>query len=226
MDYKTGAHKIDPVRLYYGIQLQTVVYLGAASELIADTDNNERLVIPAGVFYYNINDKFYSPEDVDNNDNRKLFMDQRPEGIYDSAEKSIKAFDKGMVVSSEKENGDVDDSLVPLSESAAIKLKTLKGGKIAANCKDYARSKEEIGDIIKYTSLRMGELAEERGKGIIKAYPYSEKSQSGVTGMDSCSFCSFHEICAYDPEKEEGNCVKKTNADEIYKLIHERLNED
>ncbi len=228
MDYKTGKHRVDPVQLYYGVQLQTVVYLKAAVESVKLEENKkgrgERLVIPAGVFYYNINDRFYSPDDVDGDDeNSRVLKDQRPEGIYDSAVSSVKAYDEKMVFTSVKDNGEILETYMPGEESGAIKLKIKTGGDIDSSCKNYARTAEEIADIIKYSSLRMGELSDQRKKGFIKTNPYSERNQSGSLGTDVCTYCSFHEICAFDPVKEKGNCVRKENDDVMYQKIHDRI---
>ena len=52
VDYKTGSTGFSLMKFYYGIQLQLVVYLDIVSEI-----RNEQVnTVPAGAFYYNIND--------------------------------------------------------------------------------------------------------------------------------------------------------------------------
>ena len=55
IDYKSGGTSFDLTALYYGLQLQLVVYMDAAMEM-EERRNPDKAVIPAGIFYYNIND--------------------------------------------------------------------------------------------------------------------------------------------------------------------------
>ena len=55
VDYKSGSTAFDLVALYYGLQLQLVVYLNAAME-IEQKENPGKHVIPAGILYYNLKD--------------------------------------------------------------------------------------------------------------------------------------------------------------------------
>ncbi len=55
IDYKTGSTKFDLVDVYYGMQMQLVVYLDAVMEAERES-NPDKNIIPAGVFYYNVKD--------------------------------------------------------------------------------------------------------------------------------------------------------------------------
>ena len=55
MDYKTGSKAFDVVALYHGLQLQLMVYMDAAVEF-QKKRHPDKEVIPAGVFYYRIQD--------------------------------------------------------------------------------------------------------------------------------------------------------------------------
>ena len=55
VDYKSGMTEFNPVSLYYGLQLQLVVYLNAALEM-EEKQERQRKVIPAGIFYYHMQD--------------------------------------------------------------------------------------------------------------------------------------------------------------------------
>ena len=55
IDYKSGGTRFDLSALYYGLQLQLVVYLDAAMELVGRSNPGKKLE-PAGIFYYNIQD--------------------------------------------------------------------------------------------------------------------------------------------------------------------------
>ncbi|MCI8282652.1 MAG: helicase-exonuclease AddAB subunit AddB [Lachnospiraceae bacterium] len=55
VDYKSGSTQFSLVSLYHGLQLQLVVYLNAAVELLKQKYPNQE-VVPAGMFYYHIDD--------------------------------------------------------------------------------------------------------------------------------------------------------------------------
>ena len=55
VDYKSGNTQFQLVSVYYGLQLQLVVYLDAAMELMKKK-YPERTVLPSGMFYYHIDD--------------------------------------------------------------------------------------------------------------------------------------------------------------------------
>ena len=56
VDYKTGKKDLSLSDLYYGLQLQLMVYLRAAVD--KQTRRSRKMVIPAGVLYYHIEDPF------------------------------------------------------------------------------------------------------------------------------------------------------------------------
>ncbi len=55
IDYKSGTTSFDLAALYYGLQLQLVVYMDAAVEM-EERNHPGKEAVPAGIFYYHIND--------------------------------------------------------------------------------------------------------------------------------------------------------------------------
>ena len=55
IDYKSGNKSFDLVALYYGLQLQLVVYLNAAMEM-EQRIHRDKEIVPAGIFYYHVKD--------------------------------------------------------------------------------------------------------------------------------------------------------------------------
>ncbi|MBR5376999.1 MAG: PD-(D/E)XK nuclease family protein, partial [Lachnospiraceae bacterium] len=57
IDYKSGSKKFDADRVYYGLDLQLVIYMSAAMDIeVSLTGRDESRVHPAGLFYYHIDD--------------------------------------------------------------------------------------------------------------------------------------------------------------------------
>ena len=55
IDYKSGNKKFDLAALYYGLQLQLVVYMNAAMEL-ESRKHPDKEIVPAALLYYHIDD--------------------------------------------------------------------------------------------------------------------------------------------------------------------------
>ena len=55
IDYKTGNTTFDLVYLYYGLQLQLMIYLDGALS-VEKKKYPGKEVLPAGIFYYNVKD--------------------------------------------------------------------------------------------------------------------------------------------------------------------------
>ena len=55
IDYKSGTTSFDLAALFYGLQLQLVVYMDAAVEM-EERRHPDKEVVPAGIFYYHIGD--------------------------------------------------------------------------------------------------------------------------------------------------------------------------
>ena len=56
IDYKSSQKSLDPVRMWYGLQLQLLLYLKAASQIRPDA-------LPAGAFYFTVKDPMVSTDE-------------------------------------------------------------------------------------------------------------------------------------------------------------------
>ncbi|MBQ8201020.1 MAG: PD-(D/E)XK nuclease family protein [Clostridia bacterium] len=73
IDYKSSRRDIDPTRLWYGLQLQLMLYLQAASQGM----NGE----PAGAFYFTVRDPLVDAEDVKEAAEKAIAKQLRLEGV-------------------------------------------------------------------------------------------------------------------------------------------------
>lgn len=58
-DYKTGMKSFDITALYHGLQMQLPVYLNAALD-VEQRKHPHKTIVPAGIFYYRIQDPIVS----------------------------------------------------------------------------------------------------------------------------------------------------------------------
>ena len=83
IDYKTGAKAFDLGELYYGLQLQLVLYLNTALEL-ESRKNHGKTVIPAGIFYYQMKDPIVDKEKDEEKLEKKILKELRLDGVVNA----------------------------------------------------------------------------------------------------------------------------------------------
>ena len=90
IDYKSGNKKFDLAAVYYGLQLQLIVYMNVAAEMMKKS-HPDKEVVPAALLYYHVNDPMIkseeelSPEQV----NDQLLKELRMNGLVNDSEEVI-----------------------------------------------------------------------------------------------------------------------------------------
>jgi len=185
IDYKTGnSTKFELISIYHGLQLQLVVYLNAAMELL-QKQNKGKQIRPAGIFYYHMDDPLIEveeelpEEEIKNQILSKLKLD----GFVNSDEKVIEAMDQGLTGNS---------NILPLGRK--------KDGSLRAG--SNAASEKEINQISAFVQEKIGELAKDMIKGNIDVSPYKLEKK------EACTFCPYGGICGFD-EKAQGYSYRR-----------------
>ena len=175
IDYKSGSTSFDLAALYYGLQLQLVVYMDAALEM-QERKNPGKEAVPAGIFYYNIKDPVVdkdgemSPEFIE----KQILKQLRMNGLVNSDPDVIHHLDREMVKDSDVipvvfgKDGGVQESRSSVAK--AVQFETLRafvGRKLKASGKQILN-----GD----TALR----------------PYKQGSRT------ACDYCPYHAVCGFD----------------------------
>lgn len=193
IDYKSGNQSFDLAAVYYGLQLQLVVYLNAAMEL-QQKEHPDKEIVPAGILYYHIDDPMIdrkgemSGEEI----NHKIMAELSMKGLVNSDDEVIHLMDREF---------DKKSDVIPVS-------KTLSG--------DFSRtssvaSNEQFQMISSYVNHKI----EEMGRGILNGNIEINPYESDKT--DSCTYCAYHSVCKFD-EKMPGSKkrkLKKTDKDEV-----------
>lgn len=204
VDYKSGMTEFDPVSLYYGLQLQLVVYLNAALEMEAKQER-QREVIPAGIFYYHMQDPVLEKEaGMDNEQARqKLLKKLRPDGILNSDEQVLSMLDRNLT----------GDSLV-------IPAGRKKDGRLKAASR--TATTEQFRILSKYVNRKMASMGEEMLQGKIAPEPYTDGVRS------ACDYCGYAAVCGFD-RKLPGMCRRKLPAlskSEVWQKLEEACKEE
>ncbi|MEE1114391.1 MAG: helicase-exonuclease AddAB subunit AddB [Eubacterium sp.] len=192
IDYKTGGTQFDMNKLYNGLQLQLMVYLNAAVEE-EQKKHADKLVEPAGVFYYHIDDPLADagvgdiPEEI-----LKML---RPDGLLRRENSILDHFDEGF---SERRTSDV------------IGVSLRKDGMPTQNSEPKLADAENFALIRQFAGRKVTEIGTDIRDGVTRADPYRY-------GKDTpCTFCAYKSVCGFD-EKIGGygyrRITKKDTAD-------------
>lgn len=176
LDYKTGLKAFDPGALYYGLQLQLMVYMRAAVSR-EEKRRPECQVIPAGVFYYRIWDplidrkKGTGPEELE----EAFLKELRPDGIVNLTEDALAHLDR-----------------TSTGESLAVPVKYNKDGSLSKTSRvvsdgDFRAMMDYAGEKVRENHSRI--LDGETGPN-----PYRRGQES------SCDYCRYRHICGFDPK--------------------------
>lgn len=184
IDYKSGVAEFDLSSVYYGIQIQLVVYMEAAMEM-ERRKRMEKTVIPAGIFYYNMKDPIIeeTEEMREEQVEQELLSKLKMNGLVNSASEVIALLDASM---------DKRSDVIPVSYN--------KDGSLTKNSSAVdTRQFEAVTTYVRNTIRRMGA---EILNGKTEISPYRKGSTTG------CDYCEFREVCGFD-EKSAGYEYRK-----------------
>ncbi|MDO4169607.1 MAG: helicase-exonuclease AddAB subunit AddB [Lachnospiraceae bacterium] len=190
IDYKSGYAKFDLTSLYYGLQMQLVLYMNAVLE-IEQKKAKGKVVIPAGMFYYSLKDPLvdWDPEqDANEQILRKLQMDGYVNEDYHIIEHMERNMPKKCVS-------------IPVTRTKSgysAYSKTLDT-KSFHNMQDYTRQKiEEAGNAMM--------------DGEIDIAPYRRKQET------ACDFCEYREICRFDSRLDSYRNLEEKKVKELLEM--------
>lgn len=175
IDYKSGNKSFDLVALYYGLQLQLVVYLNAAMNLEQKKHPNKKIV-PAAVLYYHMEDpciategKQMSEEEINQSIREKLRM-------------------KGLVNGDKEVVGKLDATLNGKSDVIPIEYK--KDGSFTAA--SSVMGEESLGNIAQFVTKKITDIGREIVNGSLEVNPYE------MNGKAACTYCAYQSVCGFD----------------------------
>ncbi|NLG03944.1 MAG: helicase-exonuclease AddAB subunit AddB [Clostridia bacterium] len=178
IDYKSGNKSFDMAAIYYGLELQLVVYMNAAIEM-QQKEHPDKEIIPAGVLYYHIDDpiidtpKQLSDEEIEEQIQKELVM----RGLVNSDQDILAMIDQEFQDSS---------TVIPVSKTS--KGEFSKSSSIATTEQFYLLSN--------FVNQKIAEMGSQILSGRIEQNPCVTQKQ------DACTYCDFHSICQFD-EREQ-----------------------
>lgn len=176
IDYKSGSRKFDLAALYYGLQLQLVVYMNAAVEM-EQKKHPEKKIVPAAMLYYHIADPMIedgqglTPEQL----NRKILQELKATGIVNSDDRAVRLLDGEFT-----------------GKSDILPIERKKDGSFSAY--SSVISEENMAVVSDYVNHKIKELGTGILQGNISVNPCEQN------GNSSCTYCAYRSICGYDTE--------------------------
>ncbi|MCI8371317.1 MAG: helicase-exonuclease AddAB subunit AddB [Lachnospiraceae bacterium] len=205
MDYKTGKKEFKLLNVYYGTQLQLIVYLQAAMQFEKEL-YPEKKVLPAGIVYYRVDDPLIErSREADYED--QLLKALRVDGVISDNEEVLSGMDRTF----EEEGAVYESKVIPVSRK--------KDGTLSARSKTV--SEEEFQVMMEYASQKMRSMGEEILSGDIQINPYMDHE------LTSCSYCGYRSICMQERngQPQEFRKLEKLNDSEIYARMKESIEE-
>ena len=198
-DYKTGRKVFDITSFYHGLQLQLPVYLNAALEAEGKRYPGKEIV-PAGIFYYRIQDPIVAREKTDKKTEESILKELKLDGLVNGEEEVIEHLEANLTGS-----------------SLYYPLRRNQNGLLGSASK--ALPQEKFETVLAYTRSKQKELKAEMYEGEVSALPYLLGEDTG------CDFCACKDICGFDQRIEgcEYRQLQKYSLEEAVECMKEKL---
>ena len=174
IDYKSGQTKFSLLSMYHGLQLQLVVYLNAAMELLRQRPHTGE-ILPAGIFYYHVDEPVIQTEG-------SVDEEQIWQGVFERLRLD------GIVNADPDVYGAMDTEFTDRSD--VIPVARTKSGELSKTSKVY--DTDQFRMMSEYVNQTILGLGQRMLSGEIAASPYELK------GKTACTWCSYRSICGFD----------------------------
>jgi len=195
IDYKSGNRTFNLADIFYGIQLQLLLYLDAFLE------NGEKVLhkklLPAGVFYFRIDDPLIrSAKEMSEEELEKLLL------------KDLKL--SGMVLEDLDIVKKMDNTLEKYSDILPVTLT-----KDGFDKRSSTATQEEFDALRKFVRNIVTEIGEEILKGNVKVSPYKNGPKT------ACNYCLYKSVCQFDTllEDNQYRILRNLKKEEIWQKL-------
>ena len=212
VDYKSGKKTFDIVDLYYGLQMQLVVYLEAAMEQVGKNYPKKEMV-PAGIFYYGIDDPVINKIEEDKIEGA-LLKELRVNGLVNDMEEIVWSMDKNFRDDDyTDEDGKKESRLKASVKSGVIPVETLKTGLYSKT--SSVASGQDFVNMMKFTRKKLEVLGNEIISGKTEMNPYQ------LGDRTACDYCTYKGICKFDKVLGYGyRKLPKKEKEEVWREIN------
>ena len=174
MDFKSGTHKFNIAALYYGLQLQLVMYMNVAVAVEKKVSAGKD-VVPAAILYYHVDDPLIDAKsELEEGDiNRKIKNELKMTGLVNDNPDVIRM---------------LDGEITKASDIIPVEFK--KDGSLGA--RSQTASTTEYRAISDFAGKMIRDFGKNILDGDISVNPYE------MGGTSACKYCAYRSICGYD----------------------------
>ncbi|KAB3533441.1 helicase-exonuclease AddAB subunit AddB [Alkaliphilus serpentinus] len=198
IDYKSGNKDFQLTEVYYGLQLQLMVYLDVLLSMSNFLKRDK--IHPAGVFYFKIDDPLIRT------------TERGVESIERAINKELKM--KGMVIKDINIIKEIDREINKSSDVIPVGLN--KGDEISKN--SSVLSHEDFKKVLTHVRQVIEDIAGEIMKGRVAIEPCKRGK------IPFCNYCQYSSICQFDKtlENNQYRVLKDLKDEEIIDRISKR----
>lgn len=207
VDYKSSDKDFSLMSFYKGLQLQMVVYMGAAIESM-QKKHPSKSVVPAAMLYYHIDNPIVEGHDgiSDEEIEAQIRKALRTKGIVNADSEIILGLDN---------SGNAKSDVIP--------VEFLKSGSFSSSSR--VMGSEELKLLSDYAGYKLKSIARNILEGDVSLNPIELKSSASQVISDSCAYCDYKHICGFDmhmPGYNKETIMKMEDAD-IFSAIKDEL---
>ncbi|MDS0528136.1 helicase-exonuclease AddAB subunit AddB [Clostridium sp. SHJSY1] len=200
IDYKSGAKKFDLNELYYGLQIQLLVYLDA---IIRNSEHIlNKQAMPGAILYFRIDDPIIkSKSELEEKEIREQVLQKlKMNGLLLKDVELVRAMDNDME-----------------TYSLVIPATLKKDGEFSSN--SSVITEEQFNILRDYVNEKMIDLCEDMLSGIIKIEPCKNLTTA------YCDYCDYSSICQFDTSIKDNKykLVLKKSDNDIWKMIKDTV---
>ncbi len=191
IDYKSGNKDFDINRLYFGLDMQLVVYMSAAED-IERRDNPDKVIIPAGAFYFHVDDPVVESDNEEDADRliKKSFV---MKGLLNDTGKTAFLMDEKL--------GSEGTGYVGGAVSDVVKYALTKSG-----TKNLRSTKTITNKAFQYMKQATRDKMIQYGKEIMRGN--TDISPYVLSNEKPCDYCEYHSVCGFDARFTDNNYRK------------------
>lgn len=204
IDYKSGSKTFHFQDIYYGLQMQLLIYLDAYLKTQGGDGFAYR---PGGVFYFRVTDPTLavtsemSAEEIQ----QQLYEKMQMSGLVLNREEVIRAMDLSLF--------DPKTGAPIAGASSIIPLKYNKGGSPSAA--SYVAEEQDYYLLMDFVIQQAAKIGQQMKEGIIVPSPYRKKDQT------PCTYCKYASLCRYDyQDRPYYRDLKKMDAAAFWEELH------
>ena len=209
VDYKTGKKNISLSDLYYGLQMQLLVYLKAGVDKENQHGGDKRIVIPAGVLYYHIDDPIVEKRGDREETEQEILRELRMDGLINEDDPVLPSLDHALAG---------EQGLAANVSSSVIPIATNKDGSLKKVSKSVTTG--DFEDLMDFTEEKLKRIRDEIMAGHAEVNPYKKND---AAGENACTYCAYRGICRFDTKLpgNEYRMLEKLSDDDVLRKIKE-----